>query len=280
MYASAKITAIIAGGGDLPALLATHIRASGGVPFIIRLMPFCDVDALSEFDGVDARMDKAGAIFAAMRARGAHDVVMIGSVTRPKIWQLRPDFKTLRILPRLLWALVAKGDDALLRAVRCMLEHEGFTLRGMHEYMAELLACKGVMGGHAPGVQGQADIKMGWDAALAHGAADKGQAIVVQRGMILDVEGRDGTDALIARAGQLKVPGGAQPVLVKTVKPHQDWLIDLPTVGIHTIENAFNAGFAGIAIEAGGVLMVDKAAMIARADEYGMFIVGIDNANA
>lgn len=281
MYAGTKIKqtlpksiGLIAGGGRLPAIIGAHLQSCGVRVFVIRLSEVDD-DALHMFDGVDGRMDKMGRCFEVLKAHNISDIVLIGRVGRPQLRALRPDFVTLKILPHLLWPLLFKGDDALLRAVRRMLEQRGFHLWGAHQLAADLLAPEGVMGAHEPGPQGRADIAKGWGAALAHGQADKGQAIVVQREMILDVEGRDGTDALIARAGKLRIPGGAQPVLVKTVKPNQDRLIDLPTVGPDTVQECFNAGFAGIAVEAGGVLIADKAQMIKLADEQGIFVIGL-----
>jgi DUF1009 family protein len=63
-------------------------------------------------------------------------------------------------------------------------------------------------------------------------------------------------------------------VLAKAPKPIQDRRVDLPTIGVSTVRNAAAAGLAGIVGEAGSVLVVDRAEMIAEADALGMFIYG------
>ena len=119
-----------------------------------------------------------------------------------------------------------------------------------------------------------ADIERGARVAAALGSQDVGQAAVVQQGLVLGVEAVEGTDALLARCAGLarSGPGG---VLVKVRKPTQDRRADLPTIGVTTVRNAAGAGLRGIAIEAGGALVIDKTAVVRAADEAGLFVVGI-----
>ncbi len=96
----------------------------------------------------------------------------------------------------------------------------------------------------------------------------------MQQGSVLGVEAVEGTDALLARAGDVRRagPGG---VLVKLCKPGQDKRVDLPTVGPDTVRKAQAAGLRGIAVEAGAAIVVDLDGMIREADRAGMFITGI-----
>ena len=118
------------------------------------------------------------------------------------------------------------------------------------------------------------DIARGFDVALALGAVDVGQAVIVQQGIVLGVEAAEGTDALIARCAGLRLegPGG---VLVKAKKPQQERRADLPTVGVATVHNAKSAGLRGIAVEAGNTLMIGLPDIIAAADDTGMFVIGV-----
>jgi DUF1009 family protein len=74
----------------------------------------------------------------------------------------------------------------------------------------------------------------------------------------------------LRRAG----PGG---VLVKAKKPDQDDKIDLPSIGARTIELAHAAGLRGVAVEAGGSLVLDLAKVTARADALGLFVIGVSD---
>jgi DUF1009 family protein len=236
---------ILAGSGPFPHLVAqTHPNS-----YVIRLEPFWDDITLLKFPGMNTRMDKVGKILAALHQQNIHDIVLVGKVRRPSLFALRPDRETWAVLGEIIGSLLARGDDALLRAVRAALEKRGFRLHGVQAIVADLLAPAGVMTSRQPDDAALRDIEKGMDAARAHGSRDRGQAIAIQHGRILDVEGKDGTDALIKRCAMYRTPGPG-PVLVKAAKPGQDRDLDMPSVGPETIENAAAAGFAGIAVEA------------------------------
>jgi len=120
-----------------------------------------------------------------------------------------------------------------------------------------------------------ADIARGLAVVRALGALDIGQAVVVEAGVVLGVEAIEGTDALIERAGRLKREGPRRGVLVKAKKPGQERRIDLPTIGVDTVERVATAGFAGIALEAGSALIVDRDEVARKADAAGVFVVGV-----
>jgi DUF1009 family protein len=145
---------------------------------------------------------------------------------------------------------------------------------GIHEVMPDLLVKEGLLTKHKPDKQALADIKRGAEVAFELGCLDVGQSVIVQQGLVLGVEGIEGTDELIKRCGtyQRKGDGG---VLVKLRKPQQDMRIDLPTIGTRTIENLHAAGMRGIAVHAGNALIVNEPEVIALANKYGMFIKGI-----
>src|SRR4029450_4165582 len=93
------------------------------------------------------------------------------------------------------------------------------------------------------------------------GALDVGQAAVVCQGLVLAVQAAEGTDPMLVRAASLPeaMRGTAEDrrgVLVKAAKPHQERRMDLPAIGVRTVEMAALAGLSGIAIEGGGALVV------------------------
>jgi DUF1009 family protein len=63
-------------------------------------------------------------------------------------------------------------------------------------------------------------------------------------------------------------------VLVKRAKPNQEQRIDLPTIGLATVEGAALAGLAGVVGEAGRTLVADREAVIQAADRLGLFVFG------
>jgi DUF1009 family protein len=265
---------IIAGGGTLPGRIAAAARASGRDVFIIGLEGFADPAMLGPYPHGFFRMMAAGQILAALRAADCRDLVLVGPVRRPSLLDLRPDAEGARILARIGHAAFG-GDDGLLSAVIRVLSEEGFRVLGLEEVLAGALAPGGVLTRTGPDALAMADIRRGVAVALTLGAADVGQGCVVQQGIVLAVEAAEGTDAMLARCAGLARPGPGG-VLVKLVKPGQDRRADLPTVGPETVRGAAEAGLRGIAFEAGGTILVDRGALVARADEAGLFLFGLE----
>jgi DUF1009 family protein len=265
---------ILAGGGVLPARVAEAARAAGRAVFIVGLQDFAEPAVLAPFPHAVMRIGAAGQIIGALRDHGCRDLVLVGTVRRPSLLNLRPDAEGTRIAARIGRAAFA-GDDGLLAAVIRVLGEEGFRVVGAHEVLAEALGPRGLLSRAAPDAQAMADIQRGIAVARALGAVDVGQCCVVQQGMVLTVEAAEGTDAMLARAGPLARPGYGG-VLVKLVKPGQDRRADLPTIGTATISGAAAAGLRGVAFEAGGTIMTERASTVAAADTAGLFLLGLD----
>jgi len=265
---------ILAGGGRLPGRVAAAAAAAGRAVFIVGLDGFADAAVLAPWPHAMVRIGAVGRILATLRAAQCGDVVLIGAVRRPSIFDLRPDAEGVRLLARAGRAAFT-GDDGLLAAVMKVLGEEGFRVLGAHEILHEALAPAGVLGAVAPDAQAMADIDRGVVVARALGAADVGQGCVVQQGLVLAVEAIEGTDAMLARCAGLARPGPGA-VLVKLVKPEQDRRADLPTIGPDTVRAAAAAGLRGIAFVAGATLLADRAAAIDAADTAGLFLLGLD----
>jgi DUF1009 family protein len=258
---------IIAGGGDVPRHLIQHCVQTG-IQFHVFIIAGQQTDpCLAAYPHTMVRLGAGRALLNALRVNTITDIVLIGAVRRPSVWSLLPDWFVITRLPRL--GLAALGDDGLLRNVIAIFEEHGFHVRGVHEIMPDLLASTGPMTATKPDAAAMADIVVGIEAATHHGQADKGQAVVVRSGRVIAREGKTGTDAMLQ-----SIRGSG--VLVKLCKPQQDERVDLPTIGIRTVQNAVAAGLSGIAVSAGRTLVNDRAATIAEADKHGIFIIGVD----
>ncbi len=274
MSAAARPLGILAGGGPLPGRVAAAAAAAGRPVFLIGFEGFAEATVLAPYPHEMVRLGAAGRMLSLLRAHGCADLVLIGPVKRPSIFDLRPDAEGARILARIGRAAFA-GDDGLLAAVVRVLAEDGFNVIGAHEILSEAVGQKGQLGAVAPDAAAMGDIRRGVAVAQALGRVDVGQGCVVQQGIVLCVEAIEGTDAMLARAAGLARPG-AGGVLVKLVKPGQDRRADLPAIGPGTVRAAAAAGLRGIAFEAGGTLLTDRAALLTAADAAGLFLLGID----
>jgi DUF1009 family protein len=278
-----KKLGIIAGGGELPVVLAEHCAATKRSYFVARITPYAD-PALNTHPGSDNGLGHMGGRMKAMREAGVDAVVLIGQVPRPDVSKLDLDDGAIAMLPAIMAAL-PQGDDALLRAILSEHERAGFQVVGAEAVMGDLLAPEGAWGAIAPTAQHLKDIAKGAQVAHAIGAFDIAQGVVVCEGHVLALEAAEGTDEMLKRVATLPqalrgTPEKRRGVLVKRPKPIQERRIDLPVVGMRTIEGAAAAGLAGVAVEAHGALAVRRAEMIAEADRRGLFLYGFTRTEA
>lgn len=268
---------LVAGGGGLPRQVADACVNSGRPFFVVRLKGFAD-PVMSDYPGIDVGLGEFGKAFKALKAEGCLAVCFAGAVNRPDFTKLKPDLRGMVALPALM-AAARRGDDAILRQVLWEFEREGFEIEGAHLAVAGMTMAEGAMGKVRPEARHAEDITRALQVARGIGELDIGQGAVVVDGLVLAVEAQEGTDAMLRRCGDLPDALRGSPerrvgVLAKAPKPIQDRRVDLPTIGVSTVRNAAAAGLAGIVGEAGAVLVVDKAEMIAEADALGMFIYG------
>ncbi len=255
----------------LPGHVARGALDRGREVFVVALEHHADPAVVGGFPHVWVRIGAAGKAIGAFREAGVGEIVLAGAVRRPSLAEVRPDRRAARFLAK---GVLRRGDDGLLGAVVKALEtEEGFRVLAVQDIVGGLLAGEGVLTARGPDEREAADIDRGVDVLRALGAADVGQAVVVQNGVVLGIEAVEGTDSLIARTAAFR-RDGTPPVLVKMAKPGQEHRVDLPTIGPATIEACVAARFAGVAVASDMCLIVDREEVVRRADEAGAFLVG------
>ena len=263
---------VLAGGGELPLRVIAAARALSRPVFVLAFEGIADPAVVAGLPHAWVRLGAVGEGMRILHDNGVVDLVMAGSVQRPTLAALRPDWRAAKFYARI--GLKSLGDDGLLRAIIDELEHEGFRVLSLDGLLGDTLAPQGVLGAIAPDAVAEADIARGLEVARSLGALDIGQAVVVQQGLVLGVEAIEGTDNLMVRCAAFRRegPGG---VLVKIAKPRQERRADLPAIGRRTVEAAAATGLRGLAVEARSTLLLDRPAIVAAADAAGIFVVGI-----
>ncbi len=270
--------AMICGGGSLPMTVAALVRAQGREVVLFPLVGAAEGLPVERYPHHWIHIGQINKFMKLARAAGCRDVVFIGAVIRPSVWQTRFGLRDLAMLPRALRAFRG-GDDHLLSSMARLLEDEGFTLRGAHEVAPHILAPEGVMGRAQPGDADRADIAFGMAYLDAASPYDIGQAVVVANRHILAVEAVEGTDQMLMRVaelrrnGRIRAPQGG--VLVKAPKRGQDRRFDLPSIGPQTVDGAARAGLAGIAVVGGATVVAEADRLTTAADSAGIFILGV-----
>jgi UDP-2,3-diacylglucosamine hydrolase len=270
--------AVVAGSGRLPLDLAENLAAHGHRPFVVMARGESSPE-LAAYDHAELTVENFAGLAPLLKRQGITHVVFAGGISRrPKLTALKPSLALLKFLPRALTALT-KGDDGMLRALATAVEALGVKVVGAHQIAPDLLASEGQMTSVAPQKSDWRDIEAAAEAARAIGALDIGQAAVAIGGRAVELEGVEGTDALLARVRDLRshgrLAGKKRGVLVKCAKPGQELRMDLPSIGPDTVTAAHAAGLAGIGVEAERSLVLDLANVISEADRLGLFVVGL-----
>jgi DUF1009 family protein len=216
---------------------------------------------------------------------GVTRAVMAGQVKHKQIFSnIRPDWR----LAKLILNLRTRSTDMLLGAVAKVLEDEGIELMSSTAFLEPLLAEEGVLTRRAPDEEERRNIDYGLGVARAVAGFDIGQTVVVAAQACVAVEAMEGTDATMERAGRLMASledkattgeDGATTLerrltVVKVAKPRQDMRFDVPVIGMRTVETMAAAGASCLSVEAGRTLLFDRTALVKRADEAGIAIVG------
>jgi len=265
---------LIAGNGRFPFLVLDAARGAGHDVTVIAIKE----EAFPALADTAQRppaaalhwvsLGQLGACIKLLKSAGVTHAVMAGQVKHVKLFaDIVPDLTLLGVLMK----LKARNTDALISGIADALGEHGITLVDSTAFLTPLLAGEGVLTQRAPNDEQRADLEFGYRIADSIAALDVGQTIAVKSSAVVAVEAMEGTDAVIARAGQL---AGAGVRIVKVAKPRQDMRFDVPVVGVSTVHAMVAAGADVLSVDAGKTLMIDGDAIINAADAAGIAVVG------
>jgi DUF1009 family protein len=264
--------ALLCGGGKLPINVAEACIADGIKPLIITFkgQPQPDLSNL-KLDTMECGLGQVGKVLQTLKDNGIKRICMAGHLSKPSLFDIKFDITGLKLMSK----LRSKHDDALLRAVCELFEQNGIAISAAHELCPALLAPVGMITPNALTEEQMTDVSIGLKAVTTLGALDIGQAAIIKDGVVIGVEGVEGTKALIERCASLRGASGKGGILVKVAKPKQTLKVDMPTVGVETVFSLGDYNYDGMAILGNKTLMLDKDQMIIQAAERGLFIYGM-----
>jgi len=264
---------IIAGGGRFPLQVARSAREQGkrvaAAAFVHETLP--EIESSSD-EYIWLKLGQLGKLIRFLHEAEADQVVFAGPINKPRAFDLRPDFRAIKLLIN----LRSRNDNALLSAVADELAREGFEVVSALKFVPMLISPLGVLTRRRPSAEEKSNILFAWPLIKKIGSLDIGQCIVVKDRAVVAVEAIEGTDQTILRAGSL---AGNNLTVVKIFKPGQDQRIDLPALGHKTIETMIQAGASCLAYEAGSSLFFDRQKAVSLADKHKIAVVGVDPAS-
>jgi hypothetical protein len=265
---------LIAGNGRFPFLVLDAARGAGHHVTVVAIKEEAFPDLATEASRPPAAplhwvsLGQLGKCISVLKEAGVTQAVLAGQVKHTKIFaDIIPDLTLTGVLLR----LKSRNTDALISGIADAFRTHGISLIDSTAFLEPLLAHEGVLTRRAPDAAEQADLEFGYRVADAIAGLDVGQTIAVKAQAVVAVEAMEGTDAVIARAGQL---AGAGVRIVKVAKPNQDMRFDVPVIGVSTIEHMSAVKATLLSVDAGKTLLIDGDAIIRAADAAGIAIVG------
>lgn len=272
---------LLAGWGDFPFAVARALRKQGRAVYGVGIYDHADprlADYCNDFGWIG--IGGIGRAIRYFRRWGVSEAIMAGKVHKVTLyepgWWLkhRPDWTTLcAFSPQLFKASGDRKDDTLLTRVVDTFASKGITFHPATDYAPELLVEQGQVAGKRLSSRQQKDVEFGWQMAKAMGGLDIGQCVCIKDQTVIAVEGIEGTDECIKRAGNLCKSGGF--TVVKVAKPNQDMRFDVPTVGSLTLETVAAAGGRILAIEADKTILLERSQFSRLADRLKISVVAI-----
>ena len=206
-------------------------------------------------------------------------IIIAGKIHRPKI--LKQDLSKSAQL--LLNEIVSVGDNAAINIIEKFFLNHNFKILPISSVLKKCFLPKGfLMETNVPEKLKNYIIKsteFGVKLLDELSPFDIGQSIAISSEFIHAIEGPEGTDAMIERAGELSLnysrTDNFGPVLIKIPKLKQNKNIDLPVIGINTLKKCLEYNFSSIVVSSKGTIISDYDSFIKFTKKNKFFIFAI-----
>jgi DUF1009 family protein len=256
---------LVAGSGSLPTAFVKKAKELGDDVFVVGVKGITSIEANAYLP-----LGKVSTLVKLLERHNINKIVLLGKFEHKLLFShlLTLDSLALKILKR----AKDRRAESLIRALMDELEEMGFEFIDPKPYLEELLAGKGTLNSLEPSSQAMEDGLFGFPIAKEIAQLDVGQTIVVKEGTVVSVEAMEGTQEAIYRAGKL---AGKDCRVIKVARKNQDFRIDVPTVGLDTLEALRHIKADALFLEVGKVYIVDKDKFLKLADRYKISVVGL-----
>jgi len=255
----------VAGSGSLPEVFKRSAEKLGDEVFIVGVKGITSIEAHSYLP-----LGKVGSLVKLLEKKGINKIVLLGKFEHKLLFShlLTLDSLALKILKR----AKDKRAQSIVKALIEELEEQGFEFIDPRPYLQEILASSGLMNNVELSQEALEDGYFGFRIAKEIASLDVGQTVVVKQKVVVSVEAMEGTQETIHRAGKIAGKGCR---VIKVARKNQDFRIDVPTVGLDTLEAIRSLKADALFLEAGKVYMVDKEKLLKLGDKYRISIVGL-----
>lgn len=262
-------TALIAGEGILPVILAERLLKKGILSLIIVLQ-----GETERFDFIrkivfESAPGKIKNIINLLKKNNINKILMLGKIDKRAFLERRGfDLKAFQLLRE-----IKDGNDmSIFSIIEKELKKISIEIQPQDFYLKDMIIQKGVLTRKKPSKQEMQDADYGIEYAKKLASMDIGQTIVVKNKVITAVEAVEGTNTAIRRGALL---GKTGTVVCKAARANQDKRFDIPAIGLDTLEVLSESGCSSLALEADSIFIIDVEKVKNYADSKNISIIGI-----
>ena len=247
---------IIAGSGGLPVYLAKENKDA----FVLCIKEHSHTSSFKNKASSVSLLDPDNWI-KILNLNNISHIVMAGKINRPKVINKKLS-KTGEDLVKKISFL---GDDSALNLIQMFFNKQGFEILPLYSFLKDCFLPKGFYPERKllPSLQKYIleSAEVGIDLLNTISRFDIGQSVVVSSKLIYAIEGQEGTDIMLDRAGLLIkkniLYSNLGPVLIKIPKIDQNFNLDLPVIGFETVKRCIKYGFSSLVISSNGTLIFE-----------------------
>jgi len=210
-----------------------------------------------------------GKIIKILKDSNCKKVLFAGKVIKPNFSKLKLDLKGIYYMPRIIKASKL-GDAAILKEIIKILSQQSIKIISSLSFNPELSLKRGNYSKIKPSKEDKKDIVKAIRTLNKLSKYNYSQGTVVRNKKVIAIEGKDGTEKMLRKCKNKKYKN--KGVLVKFPKKKQDLRIDLPTVGLKTLNQCKSAGLKGIVLKSNQNVFLEKNKCINFANKHKMFI--------
>lgn len=260
---------IVIGNGKLPLYFLNEAKKKEFDIYPIGLFDTVDEEIKKHKNYISFNIGQIGGIVKFLRLNEINKVVLLGKVDKTILFKkIEFDYFGKELLEK----LPDRKDETLLFGIISFLKLNKIKVLPQNYLLKHLVVKKICYTEKKPNNVDIKTIKLGIEAAKSLSRIDAGQSVVCKDNSVVALEGIEGTDKTIERAGFY---AGENCIVVKMSRPQQDMRVDIPVIGLQTIKKVIEIKGKGIVIEAKKMLFVDMEECIKLATRHGIFIIGV-----
>ncbi len=264
-----KKVAIVTGNGELPYYFLDKAEKSGYDVYPVGLFDSVDSRIKEHKNYVSFSIGQISKVKRYLKKNSIKEMIMLGKVEKSMVFS---NFKLDIAAAILMFKLPNKKDETIIKAIIKYFEKGGIKVLPQNHLLGDYMTVDKIYTKTKPSKKDLKTIEVGIEAAKALTSVDAGQTVVVKDRSVIALEGIEGTDKTILRAGEL---AGKGCIIVKMARPEQDMRVDIPAFGITTMKNAASIGASGVVFEAEKMFFLDQKEVLEIAEKYKIFILGV-----